>query len=77
MSDAKRRCATSGPESPQVKLNPLLYDLSRETGAPLLATNDLHYVHAGDAEPQDVLLCVQTGKTIDDPKRMKFDSQEY
>ena len=67
----------NAPESPQVKLNPLLYDLSRETGAPLLATNDLHYVHAGDAEPQDVLLCVQTGKTLDDPKRMKFDSQEY
>jgi DNA polymerase-3 subunit alpha len=67
----------NAPESPQVKLNPLLYDLSRETGAPLLATNDLHYVHAHDAEPQDVLLCVQTGKTLDDPKRMKFDSQEY
>ena len=67
----------NAPESPQVKLNPLLYDLSRETGAPLLATNDLHYVHAHDADAQDVLLCVQTGKTLDDPKRMKFDSHEY
>ncbi|HEU5438121.1 MAG TPA: DNA polymerase III subunit alpha [Ktedonobacterales bacterium] len=65
------------PESPQNKLNPLLYDLARETGAPLLATNDLHYVAATDAEAQDVLLCVQTGKTLDDPKRMKFDSSEY
>ncbi len=65
------------PDSPQVKLNPMLYDLHRETGAPLLATNDLHYVAASDADAQDVLLCVQTGKTIDDPKRMKFDSQQY
>jgi DNA polymerase-3 subunit alpha len=65
------------PESPQIKLNSLLYDLHRETGAPLLATNDLHYVAAGDASAQDVLLCVQTGKTLDEPKRMKFDSQEY
>jgi DNA polymerase III subunit alpha len=65
------------PESPQTKLNPLLYDLSRELGAPLLATNDLHYVSAADAPAQDVLLCIQTGKTIDEPKRMKFDSQQY
>ncbi len=67
----------AAPDSPQVKLNPMLYDLSRETGAPLLATNDLHYVAASDAEAQDVLLCVQTGKTLDEPKRMKFDSQHY
>ena len=65
------------PESPQIKLNDLLYDLHRETGVPLLATNDLHYVSAGDADAQDVLLCVQTGKTLDEPKRMKFDSKEY
>jgi DNA-directed DNA polymerase III PolC len=64
-------------ESPQIRLNSLLYDLHRETGAPLLATNDLHYVAASDASAQDVLLCVQTGKTLDEPKRMKFDSQEY
>ncbi|HZC04567.1 MAG TPA: PHP domain-containing protein [Ktedonobacterales bacterium] len=63
------------PESPQVKLNPMLYDLAREVGAPLLATNDLHYVAATDADAQDVLLCIQTGKSLDDPKRMKFDSQ--
>ena len=65
------------PESPQNKLNPLLFDLSREVGAPLLATNDLHYVAAADATAQDVLLCIQTGKTLDEPKRMKFDSQHY
>ncbi len=65
------------PDSPQVKLNPLLYDLAKEVGAPLLATNDLHYVAASDADAQDVLLCIQTGKSLEDPKRMKFDSQEY
>ena len=65
------------PESPQVQLNPLLYDLAREVHAPLVATNDLHYVAASDAEAQDVLLCVQTGKTLEDPKRMKFDSSQY
>ena len=64
-------------ESPQVKLNPMLYDLAREVGAPLLATNDLHYVASADADAQDVLLCIQTGKSLDDPKRMKFDSQQY
>ncbi|HEX2350486.1 MAG TPA: DNA polymerase III subunit alpha [Ktedonobacterales bacterium] len=65
------------PESPQVKLNPLLYDLAKEVGAPLLATNDLHYVASSDADAQDVLLCIQTGKSLEDPKRMKFDSHEY
>lgn len=65
------------PESPQARLNPMLYDLARETNTPLLATNDLHYVVASDADAQDVLLCVQTGKTLDEPKRMKFDSQHY
>jgi DNA polymerase-3 subunit alpha len=67
----------AAPDSPQNKLNPMLYNLARETGAPLLATNDLHYVAADDAQAQDVLLCVQTGKTLDEPKRMKFDSQQY
>src|SRR5262249_6965558 len=67
----------NAPDSDQNRLNPLLYDLGRELHAPLLATNDLHYVAAADADAQDVLLCVQTGKTLDEPKRMKFDSQEY
>ncbi len=64
-------------ESTQGKVNQMLYDLHKETGLPLVATNDLHYVHAEDAQTQDILLCVQTGKTIDDAKRMKFDSQHY
>jgi DNA polymerase-3 subunit alpha len=64
-------------ESEQGRLNQMIYDLHKETGLPLVATNDLHYVHAGDAQTQDILLCVQTGKSIDEPKRMKFDSQQY
>ena len=50
--------------------------LSRETGIPLAVTNDAHYINKADAHNQDVLLCIQTGKTIDDPDRMKFSSPE-
>ncbi len=61
----------------QLRLNKMLYDLQRESGLPLVATNDLHYVDASDADSQDVLLCIQTGKTLHDAKRMRFDSKEY
>lgn len=61
----------------QLRLNQMLYDLQRESGMPLVATNDLHYVEARDADSQDILLCIQTGKTLHDPKRMRFDSKEY
>lgn len=61
----------------QARLNQMLYDLQRESGVPLVATNDLHYVEAADADSQDVLLCIQTGKTLIDPKRMRFDGKEY
>jgi DNA polymerase-3 subunit alpha len=44
---------------------------------PLLATNDLHYTHAGDAEAHEALLCVQSGSTLMDPNRFKFDAQEF
>jgi len=53
-----------------------LIKISRETGIPLVTTNDIHYVDKEHAEMQDVLLCIQTGKTVDDPSRMKFQSQE-
>jgi len=53
-----------------------LLQLHRKTGIPLVATNDVHYVLKEHAEMQDVLLCIQTGKTVDDPTRMKFQSQE-
>ncbi len=51
--------------------------LARETGLPLIATNDAHYLRKEDAKMQDVLLCVQTAKTIDDPDRMKFQTDEF
>jgi DNA polymerase-3 subunit alpha len=66
-----------GHESPQDTVNEELYKLHRELGVPLVATNDLHYVNAEDADSHDVLLCVQTGKQRSDEKRLKFDSQEY
>lgn len=56
---------------------PLLVRLASEIGVELVATNDVHYLKKEDAEMQDVLLCIQTKKTLDDPKRMKFGSQEF
>ena len=51
--------------------------LSRETGIPLVVTNDAHYLRREDAKMQDVLLCIQTGKTVDDTNRMKFQTDEF
>ena len=53
-----------------------LIRLHRETGIPLVATNDAHYLRREDARIQDVLMCIQTGKTVDETDRMKFDSEE-
>ena len=51
--------------------------LARETGLPLIVSNDAHYLRKEDAEMQDVLLCIQTGKTVDEPNRMKFQTEEF
>lgn len=51
--------------------------LARETGLPLVATNDAHYLRQEDAKMQDVLLCIQTGKTVDEPNRMRFQTEEF
>ena len=51
--------------------------LSRETGLPLVATNDVHYIKKEDAKVHDVLLCVQTAKTVEDTERMRFPSEEF
>ena len=51
--------------------------LARETGLPLVITNDAHYLRKEDAAMQDVLLCIQTGKTVDDEKRMRFQTEEF
>ena len=49
----------------QKKVNPLLVKLAKATDTPLVATNDVHYIKSDDAKNQDVLLCIQTGKTLD------------
>ena len=54
-----------------------LLRLAKELGLPLVATNDLHYTTAADADAHAALLCVQSGSTLDDPKRFKFDSDEF
>ncbi len=51
--------------------------IARETGLPLAATNDAHYLRKEDAKMQDVLLCIQTGKTVDDENRMRFETEEF
>ena len=61
----------------QIKVLNALDKMSKETGIELVATNDVHYLKKEDAEIQDVLLCVQMQKTIDDPTRMKFSTQEF
>jgi len=54
-----------------------LLRLARELALPLLATNDLHYTYARDAQAHEVLLCVQTGKTMSDPQRFRFEGEGY
>jgi len=61
----------------QQSVNAGLLRLSQETGIPLVATNDAHYIRKQDAEMHDVLLCIQTGKSVDDENRMKFSGQEF
>ena len=61
----------------QAKMNPLLIALARRTGTPLVATNDCHYLNPGDDKLQEILLCLQTGKTISDPTRMRFGSDQF
>jgi DNA polymerase-3 subunit alpha len=54
-----------------------LFKMSEETGIPLVATNDLHYLRRDDAAIHDVLLCIQTGKTVQDEDRMRFPGSEF
>ncbi|MGA1627763.1 MAG: DNA polymerase III subunit alpha, partial [Aquiluna sp.] len=54
-----------------------LLRLAKDLGLPLVGTNDLHYVHKEDSVAHEALLCVQTGTNLDDPKRFKFESQEF
>jgi DNA polymerase-3 subunit alpha len=56
---------------------PLVNRLSQDTGIPLVATNDAHYMRKSDARAHEILLCIQTGKTMADPNRMRFDQPEF
>src|SRR6201998_572992 len=58
-------------------VNKELARLSRETGIPLVATNDCHYLHHDDAHAQEVLLCIQTGKTMTDAHGLKFATDQF
>ncbi len=61
----------------QARVNRQLFRLSEETGIPLVATNDAHYLTREDAKLQDVLMAIQMGKTVDDPTRMKFETDAF
>ncbi len=61
----------------QKRVLPLLLQLAKELDIQPVATNDVHYIRKEDWEMQDVLMCIQMKRTIDDPKRMKFGSQEF
>ncbi len=61
----------------ETKVRSDLLRLAKKIGAPLVATNDLHYVHAEDAKAQDILLCVSSGSRVSDANRFKFDGTGY
>ena len=61
----------------QQTVNQGLLRMSQETGIPLVATNDIHYVKKEDAEAHDILLCIQTGKKVADEDRMRYDGGQY
>ena len=61
----------------QKTLNPQLIQLARATNAPLVVTNDAHYINKEDAYPHDILLCIQTGKTLEDENRLRFSTDEF
>ena len=61
----------------QEYVNQELVRLSKETGIELVCTNDIHYTYAEDAEPHDVLLCIQTGKKLSDEDRMRYEGGQF
>lgn len=61
----------------ELVVNPLLKRLSIELGLKLVATNDVHYLEKEDAEAQDVMMCIQMGKKLNDPDRMKFENDSF
>ncbi|WP_061995797.1 DNA polymerase III subunit alpha [Clostridium sp. ATCC 25772] len=61
----------------QLKVNEMLIELSKECDIPLVCTNDIHYINKKDAKSHDVLLCIQTGKTVEEKDRMRYPSNEF
>ncbi len=61
----------------QKKVNEVLKQFSREEGIPMVVSNDVHYLQREDAGVHDVLLCIQTGKTVEETERMRFESEEF
>ena len=61
----------------QKVVNEGILKIHEETGIPIIATNDAHYIRKEDAVVQDILMCIQMGRTLDDPDRMKFETQEF
>src|SRR5579883_944961 len=59
------------------RINPLLYELGRELGIPVVATNDSHYTAPEDSEAHDILLCIGTNSVLNDPKRMRMEGGSY
>ena len=61
----------------QKTVNQGMLRLNRDTGIPLVATNDIHYTLASDEEPHDILLCIQTQKKVEDENRMRYEGGQY
>jgi DNA polymerase-3 subunit alpha len=61
----------------QQDVNKFLKEISQKYGIKLVATNDVHYIYKEDAEMQDVLMCVQMGKKVDDADRLKFETDQF
>jgi len=61
----------------QKRVNPMLVDISRKTGIPLICSNDTHYLRRDDFEAHDVLLCIGTGKTVNQTDRMRYETDQF
>ncbi|MBN1571202.1 MAG: DNA polymerase III subunit alpha [Acidobacteria bacterium] len=61
----------------QHRINPLIIEMSKKTGIPLVCTNDSHYLRRDDSVAHDVLLCIGTGKIVDQPDRMRYETDQF